>query len=112
MRGFTLIELMIVIALIGISTVVAGNAAYKQQSDGLAELQRERAAQVLEYQAECLASGRPASPATMARLIENLPGAHVAREREAATTRLVVSWRAPSGQVQRRSLVVFAKGGG
>ena len=110
MRGFTLIEQMIVVAIIGIAIGVSGNAALKQQNDGLAEVQRVRAEQLLGYEAECLSAGRPVSPATLARLSENLPRVTVARERQAAATRVVVSWFAPNGQPESRSVSVFARG--
>ena len=110
MRGVTLIEMMITVAIIGISVIVAGNAARSVRSDGLAELQRERAAEILEYQAGRLASGQPISQATMKQLTANLPGARVVQQREKTTTKLVVRWDAPSGLKQSRSLVIFTHG--
>ena len=109
MRGMTLIEVMSVVALLGIATALAGGLGGPVNDGGLTELQRERAAQVLEYQAERLASGEPVNAATMKLLTASLPGATVRQEREKATTRLVISWEDPSHFRHDRSLLVFAR---
>ena len=110
-RGFTLIEMMIVVALLGIGVGVFGNAARIQRSEGLAEVQRARAEQILEYQANRLSSGRPVSVATMKQLTAGLPGTRITTEQEKETTRLVVSWGVFPGARHSRSLVVFSKKG-
>lgn len=110
-RGVTLIELMMTVAVLGLATVIAGNAAQRQRADGLAALQRERAEQVLEYHAGCVASGRAVDPTTVGRLTESLPRATVALEPAGPATRITVSWAEPGRPPLGRTLLVFAKGG-
>jgi prepilin-type N-terminal cleavage/methylation domain-containing protein len=110
-RGTTLIELMVVVAIVGISVGTLGAAATHQRLAGLAELQRERAAQLLEYHAECLSSGRQPAPAILDRLRDGLPSANVQIERRGQTVTITVTWKSMNNLKERRALVVFAKGG-
>ncbi|HVE86025.1 MAG TPA: prepilin-type N-terminal cleavage/methylation domain-containing protein [Myxococcales bacterium] len=108
--GATLIELMVVVALIGISAGAAGMAVRHEREAGLAELQRELAAQLMEYHAGCLASGRRPDAAALQRLEESLPSARVRVYRRGRLATVTVSWTSMNGLEQRRSLSVFAKG--
>ena len=110
-RGTTLIELMMVVALVGIAAGTAGAAAAYQRQAGLAELQREQAAQLMEYHAGCLASGRRPEAAVVERLEEGLPSAEVRIDRRGRLATVTVLFRSASGLQQRRSLSVFVKGG-
>ena len=47
-RGFTLIEMMIVVAMLGIASALSGINGVRAQSVAIAELQRERALLLLD----------------------------------------------------------------
>lgn len=72
-RGWTLIELMIVVALLGIAGASHGSLALAHRKAALAELQRARALELLEYHAGCLARGVAPDAAVTRRLEEGLP---------------------------------------
>lgn len=110
--GATLIEVMVVVALVGIAGGTAGAAARYQREAGLAELQRELAAQLLEYHAGCLASGRRPEAAAVQRLQESLPSARLRVDRKGRLATVTVSWTSMNGLEQQRSLSVFVKGEG
>ena len=111
-RGFTLIEMMIAVAVIGI--LAAGTATsvdwYRAQIDET--VRRERAEQVLEYQASCLMGGVAADAQTSAALLELLPGGAVRiADAGAGAKEIVVEWddATRAGARSRRSLTVFAR---
>ncbi len=105
--GYTLVELMITVAIIGISAAIIGGAAQQARLTGLVELQRERALLLLEYHARCAAEGRATDPQVVERLVESLPDTQVHAQAERGLTTLTVQWRPPLGLPQRRSLAVF-----
>ncbi|MFH1467954.1 MAG: prepilin-type N-terminal cleavage/methylation domain-containing protein [Pseudomonadota bacterium] len=109
-RGYTLVELMITVAIIGISSGIVAGSARQARLVALGELQRERALLLLEYEAGCVERGRLPDPRVLARLQESLPDAEVGSERTGDLTTLTVHWRPPSGLRQQRSLTVFAGG--
>lgn len=108
-RGFTLVEAMITVALIGIVSVIAGATAVAERRAAASVLDGERAAQVLEYEADCLSTGKPPDARVLVQLQAELPGARleVAKAGQAAT--ITVSWTR-GGTPGSRSLTVFTKG--
>ena len=108
-RGFTLVEGMITVALIGIVSVIAGATAVSERRAAAAVLDGERAAQVLEYEADCLSAGTKPDPKVLVQLQAELPNARleVAKAGRAAT--ITVSWKR-GGTAGSRSLTVFTKG--
>jgi len=110
-RGTTLVELMITVAIIGISSSIIVGAAHQARMAGFAELQRERALLLLEYHAGCASSGQPVSADVTQRLVESLPDAEVSSASAEGLTTVTVRWRPPLGLTQERSLTVFAAAG-
>jgi len=110
-RGYTLVELMITVAIIGISTAIIFGAARTARLHGLARLQGERALLLLEYHADCAVDARPVEPAVVEQLTASLPDARVSAEGGGGTTTLTVHWRPPVGLPQQRSLTVFVPAG-
>jgi prepilin-type N-terminal cleavage/methylation domain-containing protein len=111
-RGFTLIETMIVVAILGVTSLLLGNAALQQRQAGAAELQRAEAEQLLDYCADRLSSGQRPSSDTVDALAENLPSTKLAIAHQGRLATLTLEWKEPSGRRLVQSLTVFAKGGG
>ena len=100
LRGSTLIELMVGIAVMGIAVGVLGNVAMEQRRSAAALVERERALQILEAHADLAVRNRAPPPFFARELLETLPGA-VLSERKAPGLRvLVLAWRGPSGPRQ------------
>lgn len=110
-RGFTLIELMIVVAIMGITAAAAGVTASHVRATGLVEVQRERALLLLEYQASCLSTAKEPEAAVRDRLEAPLPDVVLTESRAGSATTLRVDWRDPLGRSAHRSLTVFKAGG-
>lgn len=85
-RGFTLIELMITIALIGSFAAGSAYRAGRMFELAEAEIQRERALLALEYQAGCRLAGRGSDAAIVARLLEALPDGRLEERRAEGVT--------------------------
>jgi prepilin-type N-terminal cleavage/methylation domain-containing protein len=109
-RAFSLVELMIAVAILGITAALAGHFDRQARVAALELLQRERARLVLEYRAEVAAHGAPFDPHVEQRLIERLPGARVIEEREPGMSRLRVSWEVTGKATASRELVVLRAG--
>ena len=110
-RAYTLIELMIAVAIVGISSAIVMGAASHARQLGIAEMQRERVLNLLDYEAACSAKGVAPDRDTVRRLSEALPDLEVSSVVQAGTATLTVSWRPAVGLRQTRSLTVFTSGG-
>lgn len=108
-RGFQLIELMIAVALLGIAGVVLGNAALAQRRLSVELLQRERALQVLEAQADLAVRGAPANEAGVLKLVQELPGGALSERHGGGLHTFVITWRSAAGP-QRLELSLVERG--
>lgn len=106
-RGTTLVELMIVVAVLGILAAGALMATHQQPLYGRAAMQQVYAAGLLEWTADQVSAGQPPDPAVAARLRSSLPDAEVTVIPRGQTALLVVEWRGPMGRTERRTLTVF-----
>jgi len=107
-RGFTLIELMVAVAIIAILAVCAGFTGASMRQLAAAELQREQALLRMEYEADLASRGRALDAAVLARLEAPLPDLVVARSRQGPATTLRLQWRDPLGRPASRSLTFLA----
>lgn len=106
--GFTLIEAMITVASVAIVGVALASGVRAVRGHATILLQRERALQVLEYEAGLRLRGSSGEEETRARLLELLPGGRYERLRVPGGETLTVTWGA-DGRVFRREL--FLAGG-
>jgi hypothetical protein len=76
-------------------------------------LQRERALEWLEFEADHVTHGRKPAAELEARLAADLPGSALARTEGQGAVTLTVSWKGPRGRREAESLTVLApaKGG-
>lgn len=111
MKGYTLIELMICIACLGILAATAGVTGGRARELGQAGLQQQEALLALEYRASCLSTGRPVDAAVAARLLAPLPDAVLAVRQDGASATIDLGWRDPFGRPAARALTVFAAPG-
>ena len=107
-RGTTLIELMIVVSLLGIAVTGAwGMQASILQKQAAEVMQRERALQVLEYQAGAIVRGEKADAQQLEALLRAVPSGRLeTRAAGEGLTELTVHWPSPRGEATR-TLVVF-----
>ena len=106
-RGVTLVELMIVVAMLGIMTACLGDATRRIQLLGLSELQQEQAQLLLEYHARCAMNGQR-SPAPPDHLSSGLPGAEITQQSDGKLLTLSITWEGPAGSPATRAVTVFA----
>ncbi len=106
-RGVTLVELMIVVAILGISVSGALAGTHRVRQLGVAELNRERATLLLDYHAGHVAAGTAPDAHVVERLRSELPGADLKTDVQGDLTTLRVSWRDPTGGPATLALVVF-----
>jgi prepilin-type N-terminal cleavage/methylation domain-containing protein len=106
-RGFTLVEQMIAVAILGIAAASSEGLSVHSERAALGELQRARAGVLLEYQADRAMKGLKPNPEVVLRLAAALPEANVEREIKGDVQTFKVTWRAPSGGPGSRSLTVL-----
>ena len=106
-RGVTLIELMITVALLGISATAAGVTATRLRAESRIAVQQEQATLLLDYHAALLSGGRPVDEGIADRLAAPLPERSLSREDLGATSTLTLRWRDPFGRQATRALTVF-----
>jgi prepilin-type N-terminal cleavage/methylation domain-containing protein len=106
--GFTLIEAMITVAILGIVTVALLQAGTSARLRATERLQQERATQVLEFEAEALSTGASPNPEMELTLLAELPEARIERARSGRTATVRVTWG--HGRTTTRELTVFTKG--
>ena len=108
-RGFTLIELMVAVSMLGISILAFAGGVARMRGQAAGEVQRERALQVLEYESTIFANGGHRDPAVAAALMDLIPDGKLETIRSGGTVRLTVSWA--SGASRQSRELVLAGGG-
>lgn len=111
-RATTLVELMIVVAMVGILTGLLHANARRARLGGMAELQRERARIWAGYLGDSGARGVPPDPAVVQRLTAFLPDATSSTEVRGGVQTLTVRWTSPLGRAESLSLTAFEAGRG
>ena len=106
-RGFTLIEAMVTVGVMGIVTVSLFQAGTTARLRAAERLQQERATQVLEYEASVLSTGASPNADVEHALLAALPESRVERSRTGRTVTIRVTW---GQQAVSRELTVFTKG--
>ena len=109
--GFTLVELMITVSLLGILTLLFDVVARQVERAGLAEVQRERARLLVEYHARQLSAGAPIVPVLDETLRAAVPGLAVKHARAGKLVTVSATWPAPAGPEGHLALTVFVPGG-
>jgi prepilin-type N-terminal cleavage/methylation domain-containing protein len=104
-RGSTLIEMMIAVAMLGITVSGVGGAIARLRLQAKGEVQRERALQVLDYEASLLEDGGRRDAAVGKALLELIPEGRLESARSGGTTRLTVSWAAGTGRTSRELIL-------
>jgi len=102
-RGFTLIELMICVAILGIMTGLSGGMLWQQRQALLRETQRERAWQALDYAATRATRGEPLDGPTVEALLQELPRSKLASH----DGKLLIHWVEAGGHTKVLTLSVF-----
>ena len=105
-RGSTLIEMMITVAILGIVAVSTSDGVLQVKRHSALALQRERALQVLEYEAAAVVSGRPVDAAATKALLELLPEARLDSRRSNGLRTLRVTWKSARGGDAHHELVL------
>jgi prepilin-type N-terminal cleavage/methylation domain-containing protein len=97
-RGVTLIELMIAVAVLGIAVLVEGGALSALQEQGADTALRERARQCLDYASNAMVEGVVPRADVQAELVADLPEGALRVSPEGPLTRLEIRWRSPRGR--------------
>ena len=106
-RGQSLVELMIVTAIIGITAGLAGSTGGTPLLAAESDLARARAGLVLDYELDCAAHGRAVDAEVLGQLTRKLPGLSVASAENGATTTVTVRWRDRLGHPAEIGRTVF-----
>lgn len=104
--GSTLIEMMIVVAILGILAVASLEGGSYFRAHAILAVQRERALQVLEYEAAGISTGRRVDPAATAALLAPLPSSRYESRSSAGVRTLSVTWQSPRGETRRELFLV------
>ena len=107
-RGFTLIELMVAVAIGGILVTTASAGLGFLQRRSAQTLHEERALQVLEYQAAAHVQRVPPDAAVRDALLAELPHATLTSSFRDGLTTWEVRWRT-GGEVRSRRLSVLGR---
>lgn len=105
--GFTLVELMITVALIGIIAGGASLVMHRVRASAEAAIQHRRAELLLDAHAGALVRGQPLPPALDERLRVGLPDAVLELGSAGGRSTLTLRWREATGLPVQRSLVLF-----
>ena len=108
-RGSTLIEMMVVVAIIGVTTTVALSTSGYQQREAHAAVQRERALQVLEFHAESIIAGKRIDAGTARMLLSRLPQGNLTLKTRGGVTEIEVEWTAFTGPALTERLWVVGR---
>ncbi len=107
-RGFTLVELMVTVAVLGIVAAGAGSLAELTERAGTRELVRERALTLLEYVASHEAARRPVDKAVYQRLLADVPRGETAVQTAGDVVTVEVKWF--SGQREESASLTVLRG--
>jgi prepilin-type N-terminal cleavage/methylation domain-containing protein len=88
----TLIELMVAIAALGVAITAVSHEVEANRARSQEALVRERAQQVLEYEARALLRGKPSAPAVREALLAEVPRGALSAETAGEATVLKVSF--------------------
>jgi prepilin-type N-terminal cleavage/methylation domain-containing protein len=110
MRGFTLIELMVAVAMSAIAVGALGAGVSAQLAAAGDQALRERALQALESEADAAIAGLAPPPALRAALLAVLPGGRLAESRTDGVRTFTVRWHAEGRPAGALSLSVLERG--
>lgn len=110
-RGFTLVELMVTVAIIGILGLLFSSVSINAEQRAQEELQRARAEVLAGAVLREAATGQPLAGETRARLEAGLPSVEVTSRVAAGARTVRVTWRAQSGAPAEVVLTGFSKAG-
>ncbi len=109
-QGFTLIELMISVAILGITAALGGNLIVRLSRESAELVLRERATQILEYEADMLMRRTPPDATTRRALLAELPESELTIQRAAGpVTTAEVRWKGAGGHTEHLSLAIVAR---
>jgi prepilin-type N-terminal cleavage/methylation domain-containing protein len=96
MRGLTLIEVMIGVALLGIAVGTLGATAESRRREAVELVLRERALQLLEAHADRFVRGASLDPKLADELLHELPGGVMQSSGQGGLRTFTVIWRGAS----------------